>query len=412
MPISAIVRRPDLQVRHGGTHHDVVKDYAEAMTSGWPEAMPPVEVVRVDTPDGQPTYLLTDGWHRLEAAELAGLERVPVVMAKPPEGLEPQDVALVVACRSNRAHGLRMTQADKRRVAELLLQAHPVWSNRRLAELADLSHTFLANVRDALEASGGIVATQAREGADGKTYTAPEQPRASAFDDASALAAFSGSWKGGDTPLDELEGHEGDERPVMPWDVEPPPPFGSLPGEEPVEEKPANVGRMAGEGVTTDDWHTPQDLIELCRTVLGGIDTDPASSRSAQDRVRAGRWYGKEEDGLRNPWVGRVFLNPPFSSIGEWVTQACNSIGADAEAICLVCHANTDAGWWHDLAAWPVAFSRGRVHYLRDGVPMTNAPRGSAVFLLGGDAAMARRFVKSFGGAGWDVRLPAKKGAA
>jgi hypothetical protein len=62
--------------------------------------------------------------------------------------------------------------------------------------------------------------------------------------------------------------------------------------------------------VANDEWFTPAKYIAAARAVLGGIDLDPASNAIAQATVRAGRYYSKDDDGLAQPWHGRVWLNP------------------------------------------------------------------------------------------------------
>lgn len=63
------------------------------------------------------------------------------------------------------------------------------------------------------------------------------------------------------------------------------------------------------------EHYTPSPIVEAARAVLGGIDLDPASCELAQGVVDATAWYGPGsplgEDGLTEPWLGRVFLNPP-----------------------------------------------------------------------------------------------------
>lgn len=62
----------------------------------------------------------------------------------------------------------------------------------------------------------------------------------------------------------------------------------------------------------TDQWFTPQVIIDKARRVLGQIDLDPASSPEANARVGAARIITAEEDGLVTEWTsGSVFLNPP-----------------------------------------------------------------------------------------------------
>lgn len=61
----------------------------------------------------------------------------------------------------------------------------------------------------------------------------------------------------------------------------------------------------------TNEHYTPEPIVESARRVLGEIDLDPASCTVANERVRAARWFGVDDDGLSLPWAGRVFLNPP-----------------------------------------------------------------------------------------------------
>lgn len=79
-----------------------------------------------------------------------------------------------------------------------------------------------------------------------------------------------------------------------------------------------DMGRnLAGRGAN-DERYTPREILGKVREVLGTIDCDPASCREAQELVGASVWYSKENDGLGKPWVGTVFLNPPYSRGLMW----------------------------------------------------------------------------------------------
>ena len=60
------------------------------------------------------------------------------------------------------------------------------------------------------------------------------------------------------------------------------------------------------------EWHTPAEVVAVVRRVLVRIDLDPASNPLAQRTVRARRFYTEADDGLSQPWYGRIFLNPPY----------------------------------------------------------------------------------------------------
>ena len=67
----------------------------------------------------------------------------------------------------------------------------------------------------------------------------------------------------------------------------------------------------------TVEWYTPPSLVEMARTVLGGIDLDPASCEQANRVVRARHILTESADALTcaaDAWRGLdggVFINPP-----------------------------------------------------------------------------------------------------
>ena len=59
---------------------------------------------------------------------------------------------------------------------------------------------------------------------------------------------------------------------------------------------------------TTDEWYTPPSIFEK----LGHFDLDPCASESPLWKI-AEHNFTKQDDGLKQIWRGRVWLNPPYS---------------------------------------------------------------------------------------------------
>ena len=59
---------------------------------------------------------------------------------------------------------------------------------------------------------------------------------------------------------------------------------------------------------STDEWYTPKEIIDA----LGEFDLDPCAPVAPPYKT-ANVMYNKNDDGLKQEWKGRVWLNPPYS---------------------------------------------------------------------------------------------------
>ena len=77
----------------------------------------------------------------------------------------------------------------------------------------------------------------------------------------------------------------------------------------------------------SNEHYGPAYLGAMAREVMGGIDLDPASCAQANTLIGARFYYSLErgEDGLEEPWAGRVYLNPPGGKSVKWEGRRVNS---------------------------------------------------------------------------------------
>lgn len=153
------------------------------------------------------------------------------------------------------------------------------------------------------------------------------------------------------------------------------------------------------------EWYTPEEYIRAARAVMGDIDLDPASCEQANRTVKARRYYTKDDDGLKQEWFGRVFVNPPYgwtedseSSQAVWSARLIAEweAGNILEGILLV-NAATAQKWFAPLWRFPICFTDHRIRFERPGAEKNQPPHGSVFVYFGHDVQKFARVFSQFG---------------
>jgi hypothetical protein len=80
---------------------------------------------------------------------------------------------------------------------------------------------------------------------------------------------------------------------------------------------------------TSDDYYTPAWVFERMGIEF---DLDVCSPPGGLPWIPARRFFTMADDGLSQPWAGRVWMNPPYSQPSPWVDRFV----AHGSGICLL----------------------------------------------------------------------------
>lgn len=161
----------------------------------------------------------------------------------------------------------------------------------------------------------------------------------------------------------------------------------------------------------SDTWATPGRLFRAVANRFGPFTLDAAALPWS---AKADRYFTPADDGLAQPWAGRVWLNPPYSrgSLEAWMAKAFGEVEAGrAELVCCLVPAWVSDGWWHRYVLPPhsrgtlaqgevralvgrvavtVRFLRGRVRFETEAGPAGAPNFASALVVYGAGPVIGR----------------------
>lgn len=111
-------------------------------------------------------------------------------------------------------------------------------------------------------------------------------------------------------------------------------------------------------------WETPQDLFDALNEEFHFTLDVCATAENAKCRT----YYTEEQDGLKQPWTGVCWCNPPYGkNVAAWVEKASQ---VDGTCVVLI-PARTDTRWFHDwaLGKAEIRFVKGRLKFGGSKVP-------------------------------------------
>jgi len=125
------------------------------------------------------------------------------------------------------------------------------------------------------------------------------------------------------------------------------------------------------------EWETPQWLFDLLDKEFHFEIDVCASSKNHKCK----KFFSKKEDGLKQDWPERCWLNPPYGrEISDWMKKARIESEGGCTVVCLVPARPDTEWWWENCIRGEIRFIRGRLQWPGSS---TAAPFPSAVIVMG-----------------------------
>lgn len=110
----------------------------------------------------------------------------------------------------------------------------------------------------------------------------------------------------------------------------------------------------------TDMHATPQDFFDE-QNAKYRFTLDACASK---ENAKCSNYFTEKVDGLKQPWTGVVWCNPPYGrEISKWIQKGYDS-SLEGATVVMLLPARTDTKYFHDICIkGEIEFIRGRLKF-------------------------------------------------
>ncbi|MCX6753685.1 MAG: DNA N-6-adenine-methyltransferase [Candidatus Nomurabacteria bacterium] len=153
-----------------------------------------------------------------------------------------------------------------------------------------------------------------------------------------------------------------------------------------------------------NEWYTPKEYVEAARSVMGSIDTDPASSLIANEIVKATQYFTEEQNGITKEWKGNVWMNPPYAQplISQFTSAVTDKfISSEIDQAVILVNNATETKWFQKMlsvASCGVCFLKRRIKFLNIyGEPTGSPLQGQCIIYFGNNINSFYEYFSQYG---------------
>ena len=119
-----------------------------------------------------------------------------------------------------------------------------------------------------------------------------------------------------------------------------------------------------------NDYKTPPELYEKALKKFGLIGCFTIDVCCSERNIPALDYYvNGEQDGLKEPWFGFCWCNPPYNECKKWIEKAYKENLQGCSGIAMLIPVRTETKYWHDYI---LNNPRVTIEWLRKGYKFLN----------------------------------------